>query len=1131
MTNSPGSVPLDEAQRREALDPRYSYIVQAPAGSGKTELLIQRYLSLLATVDEPEEILAVTFTRKAAAEMRGRIIRAIDGSDAHAALPRSVELAQAVARRNRSRGWQLEQHPARMRISTIDAVNATLAARSPLAAGTFCMGGITEDPAELYQEAARQVLAHIGDRQSVGASIRNLLLHLDNRAERVERLLSEMLGKRDQWLPLTGSGAPAPEIRAVLESQLVQLVERVLQEILVELPAQWGDELAELLALAGQALEVDQPDAELCAWKELSRLPAAEHAALELWRALAATFVRRDGSHWVWRKRLDRRQGFYPGDRELKNRALALLEQMRERPVLLALLGEAMILPTPAYDDQQWAILQDLLEILPLAAAELKLVFRDAGATDYAEVAAEALRALGQPGSPTELALAIDYRFRHILIDEFQDTSRQQFELLNRLTEGWEQGDGRTLFLVGDPMQSIYRFRQAEVGLYMKVKTDGLGAIKPKFIRLSANFRSDPLIVQWVNRTFAGVFPAQDDLISGAVAFMPSEAALGEHRDGTVELIPDNSGNRLSEAAQVVDLVQQTLRRWPGESIGILVRSRGHARELVPALTKAGVPFAGAELEFLADAPVVQDLVALTRALTNFADRIAWLALLRAPWCGLTLADLHQLAYRDHDSAVWELVCDDRLVSELSADGQQRVRGLRSAIATILLRRGTLALRDLVEGAWQSLGGPATFGNDADQQRANRFLKYLDTLDRGGDCPDAARLPDEIPRLKAKLSGVVPAVQLMTMHGAKGLEFNTVILPGLGRGTKTSAKAILSWKEIVTDQAGMGLLLAPIERTGSVADPISELIRRLDHEQDDREQDRLLYVAMTRARRRLHLIGQVSAVTTPESDRVWRTPAAGTLLRRLWASVAPEFAAATPLPAATAVAEGAWLVPRIRRLPSTWKHPGAPDACLPADTDASPDDAAIVSYDWAGPTAMHIGSVVHRWLQQIAETGVERYSEKTIRELAPLYRRMLSAAGVKESELTAATATVTEALLKTLADETGRWLLSSTHAESATEFPLSVIDGSNVERYVIDRTFVTGDGIRWIVDYKASVHEGTDLEGFVEAETQRYRQQLLQYRTAMAKFDRRQARTALYFPLLSVFRVVDLDRLPLDEQA
>jgi len=1131
MTKHPASPPPDEAQRREALDPRHSYIVQAPAGSGKTELLIQRYLSLLATVDEPEEILAVTFTRKAAAEMRGRIIRAIDGSDADDALPRSVELAQAVATRNRNRGWQLELHPARMRISTIDAVNAGLAASSPLAAGTACLSEIAENPMALYQETARRVLAHISDQQSVGPSIRRLLLHLDNRAERVERLLSEMLGKRDQWLPLTGSGDPSPEIRSALESCLVQLIERVLQEILIELPAEWGDELAELLPIAGRALAAEQPDAELCAWKELSSLPTAEHASLELWRALAATFIRRDGRQWVWRKQLNKAQGFYPSDPEAKTRALAMLEQLRERPVLLALLGEAMLLPKPAYDDQQWEILRDLLEILPLAAAELKLVFRAAGATDYAEVASEALSVLGQSGSPTELALAMDHRFRHILIDEFQDTSRQQFELLARLTEGWEQGDGRTLFLVGDPMQSIYRFRQAEVGLYMKVKTDGLGAIKPKFIRLSANFRSDPLIVQWVNRTFAGVFPARDDLISGAVAFMPSEAALGGHRDVNIELIPDNSGSRLSEAAQVVNLVQQTLRRWPGESIGILVRSRGHARELVPALAKAGVPFSGAELEFLADAPVVQDLVALTRALTNYADRIAWLALLRAPWCGLTLEDLHQLAYQDHDSAVWELICDDRLVNELSADGQRRIGCFRDAIAGILLRRGTLALRDLVEGAWQSLGGPATFDDAADQQRANRFLEYLDTLDRGGDCPDAARLPDEIPRLDAQLGGVVPAVQLMTMHGAKGLEFNTVILPGLGRRTKTSAKAILSWKEIVTDQAEMGLLIAPIERTGAAADPIGELIRRLDHEQDDCEQDRLLYVAMTRARRRLHLIGQVRAETTPESDSVWRTPAAGTLLRRLWASVAPEFEAGTPLPATAAVAESAWLIPRIRRLPSTWTHPGPPDACLPADFDASHDSDAEISYDWAGPTAMHIGSVVHRWLQQIAKIGVDRYSEKTIRDRAPLYRRMLSALGVDKSELAAATARVTEALLKTLADETGRWLLSSTHEESASEFPLSVIDGNNIERYVIDRTFVSDEGIRWIVDYKASVHEGTDLEGFVEAETQRYRKQLLQYRTAMAKFDQREARTALYFPLLSVFRVVDLDRSTVDEQA
>ena len=179
---------------------------------------------------------------------------------------------------------------------------------------------------------------------------------------------------------------------------------------------------------------------------------------------------------------------------------------------------------------------------------------------------------------------------------------------------------------------------------------------------------------------------------------------------------------------------------------------------------------------------------------------------------------------------------------------------------------------------------------------------------------------------------------------------------------------------------------------------------------------------------------------------------------------------------------------------------------------------------------MHIGSVVHRWLRQIAKIGVDSYSEEIIRDLAPLYRRMLSAAGISKPELTAATVTVTETLLNALADETGRWLLSSAHQESASEFPLSVIDGSNIKRCVIDRTFVTDDGIRWIVDYKVSAHQGTNLDGFVESEIQRHRPQLLQYRNAMAKFDPRQMRTALYFPLLSVFRVVDLEVLPAEDQ-
>jgi ATP-dependent helicase/nuclease subunit A len=127
-----------------------------------------------------------------------------------------------------------------------------------------------------------------------------------------------------------------------------------------------------------------------------------------------------------------------------------------------------------------------------------------------------AQRALGEPEEPTDLALSLDYQIRHLLVDEFQDTSVSQFSLLEKLTAGWQRGDGRTIFVVGDPMQSIYRFREAEVGLFLKACGDGIGAIPLELVRLSANFRSDKGIVDWVNATFPSVLPTEEEITTGA---------------------------------------------------------------------------------------------------------------------------------------------------------------------------------------------------------------------------------------------------------------------------------------------------------------------------------------------------------------------------------------------------------------------------------------------------------------------------------------------------------------------------------------------------------------------------------------------------------------------------------------
>src|SRR5204863_1779022 len=139
--------------------------------------------------------------------------------------------------------------------------------------------------------------------------------------------------------------------------------------------------------------------------------------------------------------------------------------------------------------------------------------------------ASAARAALTQDSAPTPLAERLGTRISHILVDEFQDTSRDQFELLRTLTQDWSQGDGRTLFLVGDPMQSIYGFRNAEVGRFSTVRAAGLGQLRLRPLELRRNFRSAPALVHWCNEIFANVFPAADDVRRGAVRHLASVAA------------------------------------------------------------------------------------------------------------------------------------------------------------------------------------------------------------------------------------------------------------------------------------------------------------------------------------------------------------------------------------------------------------------------------------------------------------------------------------------------------------------------------------------------------------------------------------------------------------------------------
>ena len=1095
---------LDLAARRSALDPARSFIVQAPAGSGKTELLIQRYLRLLATVEHPEEIVAITFTRKAAGEMRERVLEAL--VDARARKQGKTEhekttltLAAAALARDAAGGWGLTDNPARLRIQTIDSLCAALTRQMPMLSSFGSQPESIEDAAELYAEAAHATVELVEGDDAAARDVEQLLAHLDNDVGRVESLLAGMLQRRDHWLRHV-HGKERDQLEAALRNTRRDALERLRER----LPKELGAELEAVAGFAFANLEKGEFDGNT-----------------EGWVRFAGVLLTAEDE---WRKAFTKNQGFPAGKpgQPWKERALALIEALRPHDEFRAVLADMRALPPEAYSDEQWGVLGAITRLLPLAAGQLKLVFQARGQVDFAEVAQRAVFALGEVGEPSDLALALDYRIRHLLVDEFQDTSISQFELIAKLTAGWEPGDGRTVFAVGDPMQSIYRFREAEVGLFLRARAAGIAGVALEPVALSANFRSQAGIVEWVNSTFSRVMPAREDVGTGSVPYTASSATRDALSGAAVIVHPFFDNERSAEAAKVAELAGDAQREHPGGTVAILVRNRGHLRDIVPQLKDAGLRFRAIDIEPLGHRPVVQDLLALTRALSHPADRLAWLAALRAPWCGLTLADLEKLAGSDSQRTAWELMNDDARVAALSDDGRARLERVRAVLKASLQDRCRGSLRTRVAGAWFALSGPACVEKVTDLEDAEIYFDYLEAHEEAGEIVDAAAFEEgladlyALPDLQAD-----EQLQIMTVHKAKGLEFDTVIVPGLGRPPRTDDARLLAWMERPRGDGTVDLLLAPIRETGAGEDPIGRWLRKLEAEKERLESGRLLYVAATRAKRRLHLLGEASLKTDEDGTATLSAPGERTLLSRLWPVVVPvyEEAAAhrveSPLPQSDA-AEYA-IDQSLRRIASGWQPPAPPPrvAWMPPPDPARARDE--IEFSWVGETARHVGSVVHRWLQRIAEDGLAGWDTKRVQGLRKTFRDDLVACGLPADVVEDAAERVAATLVQTLADERGRWLLDA-HVDAQSELRITGVTGDGVVNIVMDRTFVDEHGVRWIVDYKTGGHEGGDIEAFLDREQDRYRAQLKRYAALMKARDGRPIKLGLYYPLLKGWR-------------
>lgn len=1120
---------IDIEQRNLAIQPEHSFIVQAPAGSGKTELLIQRYLALLARVEQPEEIIAITFTRKAAAEMQGRILKALslaadDVKPEHEHTRKTWMLARAALQQDKTHRWLILENPSRLKVQTIDSLCGSLIRQMPLLSQLGAHSEVTDRAEQLYQLAALRVLERVHRNDAGSEAIRDVLRHLDNDVARAQRLLVQMLYQRDQWLrQIIGK----PE-RQRLEAGFKRLLQHYLRQCHHMFPRESIQELCELMRYAAKNLLDADSQSDITHGIEMSELPGFNVNDREEWLGIAELLLRADGQ---WRAAHNKNQGLLAAEgnaeekafrKSMKQLAKSLITRLQEQTGLHSALHIIRLLPAAEYSDNEWKMVQSLCEVLIQAAAELQVIFTETGSMDFTSVSSAAIHALGTEDEPSDLALHLDYQINHILVDEFQDISHSQYLLLKGLTMAWDMSSQKSLFLVGDPMQSIYRFREAEVRLFIDAwQSQRLANVPLQCLQLKVNFRSTSGLVDWVNEQFTGIMPAHSEPESSAVAYSSSVAIQDEHYPQAVTVFPQFAADGVLEAEQLSEEIHTIQTQYPEDTIAVLARGRTHLLMLMKTLRDKKIPYQAIEIEGLIQQQYIQDLISLTRAYCHRADKSAWMAVLRAPWCGLELQSFLHLFAEDKQRTAWQCLQDEELLALLSGSQRTRLQKVIDIFNKTMTQGKRYSLRFAIESIWLQLGGPASLNNVSELENCLEFFACIDDIDEAGDLSDSRTLFNEIDKLYAAPdSGADGRLQIMTMHKSKGLEFDHVFLPGLGRQARNQDNALLLW-DLRLDGTHEDLIIAPIHETGNKDTIVYEFLKSQEKEKKKHEDSRLLYVACTRAKHCLYLSGHATVKHSDDGEISIKADSRS-LLSRLWPVVEADFQRAYQ-PNKNDAADGKSMDfnQALNRYTEDWILPTYLQPQIQQAVDASADTVDMdIDFEWASERIMHIGTVVHQNLQWISEEGASRWNCERIQANQGHYWQQLQALGVDADDKEYCCAQVINALCNTLTDTQGQWILSNAHTDIHNEFSLSGLYDKQLHHIRIDRTFVDEEDTRWIIDYKTSRHDEADKDVFLSRQVERYQPQLDKYRYLFSGFEKREIRCALYFPLLKAFEEV-----------
>ena len=924
----------DAAARERAVDPRRNVVLEASAGTGKTTVLVTRYLNLLRAGVDPAHILAMTFTRQAAAEMRARII---EGLRAEA----------AGSGDGRARWRALRDRLGEIAISTVDAFCLSLLREFPLEADLdpgFTVADETEIPA-LVRQAGEHALAVCGRLARDDAELAMLLAQLG--PWRARTALTHLLGRRlvvprafRRFLAGTPRDLTAEtacrRAAAALADRLTSRsaeVRRFLQDGPHD-QARFGIAAHDLALVCPDAASW-LPDGDLAA----DPVPAADPARL----AAALDRLRR----YFLTARGEPRRRFPlpaapPGDPARR----------RFRAAAGAIAGAVHDVVARLDRDRNVVLVRAAQRLFAVADRAYRQRLEARAQLDFTDVLERALDLLRRMDEFARSRYRLESRYQHVLVDECQDTSREQWELVWLLVRSWGEGAGLvheaslppSIFVVGDRKQSIYRFRDADVSV-LQDAVDGVAALRdeasagdgaadggaPRDDRgvrqtIAQSFRATPPLLAFLNDLFAAVpkapgrrdafrFAAEDHFpvephAPGAAPETPLGAIVAADGDAQAAAVATEAA-RLLDAGTVRDRETGAARPVRPDDVAVLFRARESHRAFERAFARRGVAVSVHKGLGFFDADEIKDLRALVRYLARPRSELRAAALLRSRVIGLSDPGLARLAGRLADAllapeppaAAAGLAAGDREALERARAGVPRWLALVDRLPP-----AEVLDRVIRESAYEVELGPGP----ALQAREN--LKKMRSIVRrvqNRGYATMARVAAHVDHLSGDLSNALveafDAVRLMTVHAAKGLEFPVVFLVDLGRGTGAEAPAI----RVAADAGGGRPSVSVWPYRDGAGESDDERQRELE------ETKRLLYVAATRARDRLYF-----AADAPRGEPAMRRGSLGEVLP-------PAFTAVLGQAAATAGASVAWTGPSGR------PHPLA--VCRPPEAGAAPE--------------------------------------------------------------------------------------------------------------------------------------------------------------------------------------------------